>query len=179
MFVRPSDVVPKKLSIWPSAMMIAMPDVKPIMTGIGMKLMSRPSRSTPAMSSNTPAAKHAKNTPCSPCAATMPTSTALIAPVGPGDLERRAAEQRDHDTGDDGRNKTRRGGSAGRNAERERERQRHGAHRETGENVLHQLRGVVAGKLSLYSGKKRRKHDDSSPKKDVPAHYTPQTACSQ
>ena len=83
MFVRPSDVVPKKLSIWPSAMMIAMPDVKPIMTGIGMKLMSRPSRSTPAMSSNTPAAKHAKNTPCSPCAATMPTSTALIAPVGP------------------------------------------------------------------------------------------------
>ena len=43
----------------------------------------------------------------------------------------------------------RRGGSAGRNAERERERQRHGAHRETGENVLHQLRGVIAGKLSL------------------------------
>ena len=80
MFVRPSDVVPKKLSIWPSAMMIAMPDVKPMMTGIGMKLMSRPSRSAPAMSSNTPAAKH---TPCSPCAATMPTSTALIAPVGP------------------------------------------------------------------------------------------------
>lgn len=82
-----------------------------------------------------------------------------------GDLERRAAEQRDHDTGDDGRNKARRGGSAGRNAERERERQRHGAHRETGENILHQLRGVIAGKLSLYSGKKRRKHDDSSPKK--------------
>ena len=90
-----------------------------------------------------------------------------------GDLERRAAEQRDHDAGDDGRNKARRGGSAGRNTERERERQRHGAHRETGENVLHQLRGVIAGKLSLYSGKKRRKHDDSSPEKDVPAHYTP------
>ena len=83
MLVSPSDVVPKKLSIWPSAMMIAMPDVKPMITGIGMKPMSRPSRSTPAASSKMPAAKHAKNTPCSPCVATMPMSTALIAPVGP------------------------------------------------------------------------------------------------
>ena len=66
-----------------------------------------------------------------------------------GDLVRRTAEQRDHDTGDDRRNKTRRRGSAGRNAEGERERQRHGAYREAGKNVLRQLCGVVAGKFSL------------------------------
>ena len=64
-------------------MMMAMPEVKPMMTGIGMKLIKRPSLKTPANSSRTPAAKQAKNTPCRPYSATMPTSTALIAPVGP------------------------------------------------------------------------------------------------
>ena len=63
--------------------MTAMPDVKPMMTGIGIKLMRRPSLRTPASSSSTPAAKQAKNTPCRPYVATMPTNTALIAPVGP------------------------------------------------------------------------------------------------
>ena len=53
-----------------------------MMTGMGMKLMRRPSLKMPE-SSRTPAAKQAKNTPCKPYVATMPTSTALIAPVGP------------------------------------------------------------------------------------------------
>lgn len=64
-------------------MMMAMPEVKPMMTGIGMKPMRRPSFKSPAASSSTPAAKQAKKTPCSPYCATMPMSTALIAPVGP------------------------------------------------------------------------------------------------
>ena len=54
-----------------------------MMTGMGMKLMRRPSLKMPESSSRTPAAKQAKNTPCKPYVATMPTSTALIAPVGP------------------------------------------------------------------------------------------------
>lgn len=54
-----------------------------MMTGIGMKPMRRPSFKSPAASSSTPAAKQAKKTPCSPYCATMPMSTALIAPVGP------------------------------------------------------------------------------------------------
>ena len=37
-----------------------------MMTGIGMKLMSRPSLKIPAKSNSAPAAKHAKNTPCKP-----------------------------------------------------------------------------------------------------------------
>ena len=58
--------MPKKLSICPMAMMTAMPEVKPMMTGMGMNVMSRPSLKTPASRSRMPAAKQAKNTPCSP-----------------------------------------------------------------------------------------------------------------
>lgn len=68
---------------------------------------------------------------------------------GTGNLERRAAEQRDHDTGDDRRDESCRRRSAGRNAERQRKRQRHRAHGKPGEDVLQELFRVVAGKLSL------------------------------
>ena len=59
----PSDTVPKKLSICPSAMMMAIPEVKPMTTGMGINEISRPSFKTPASSSRTPAAKQARNTP--------------------------------------------------------------------------------------------------------------------
>ena len=79
----PSETVPKKLSICPMAMIMAMPEVKPMITGMGMKPISRPRRKMPASRRRTPAAKQAKKTPCRPYCATMPMRTALMAPVGP------------------------------------------------------------------------------------------------
>ncbi len=62
--VEPSLRTPKKLSTCPSAMMTAMPEVKPVMTGAGMKETSRPSRKRPASSKMTPASNVAAKTPC-------------------------------------------------------------------------------------------------------------------
>ena len=64
-------------------MMTAMPSVKPSITGHGITATARPSRSTAAMSTMTPAMIVTSATTPAPCAATMGPSTTTIAPVGP------------------------------------------------------------------------------------------------
>jgi len=63
--------------------MTAMPSVKPSMTGHGMNDTARPSRSTPATSTMTPAMRLTSATAPSPWLATIGASTTTMAPVGP------------------------------------------------------------------------------------------------
>ena len=74
---------PKKSFHWPIKMMTAMPDVKPTITGLGMNLMTLPSRASPMTSRMTPAMSVAACRPAMPYCAVMPASTAMKAPVGP------------------------------------------------------------------------------------------------
>ena len=60
-----------------------MPAVKPSTTGHGTWLTTRPSRSTPAASTSTPASIATAATEPGPYWATTGTSTTAIAPVGP------------------------------------------------------------------------------------------------
>ncbi|MPM42193.1 hypothetical protein SDC9_88856 [bioreactor metagenome] len=64
-------------------MIIAIPDVKPVMTGMGINETKFPSLRTPAISKMTPDMKQAINTPCRPNCATRVIRIADIAPVGP------------------------------------------------------------------------------------------------
>jgi len=64
-------------------MMIAMPAVKPTMTGLGMNLMTLPRRASPMIRSMQPAITVAACSPAIPYCAVMPASTAMKAPVGP------------------------------------------------------------------------------------------------
>ena len=56
---------------------------KPLMTGAGMRLTTRPKRKTPRMMSMTPASKPANQMAGSPERTARAMSTADIAPVGP------------------------------------------------------------------------------------------------
>ncbi len=64
-------------------MMTAMPEVKPTITGFGMKRMTLPSCRKPIASSITPAISVAACSPAMPYCAVMPASTTMKAPVGP------------------------------------------------------------------------------------------------
>ena len=64
-------------------MMIAMPRVKPSMTGHGMKVTARPRPVTPATTTMTPANAVTSATLPTPCWATIGARTTAIAPVGP------------------------------------------------------------------------------------------------
>lgn len=63
--------------------MTAMPMVKPWITGSGTCSISVPARRKPATSRITPAIAVASTSPSMPCAATMPATTTMKAPVGP------------------------------------------------------------------------------------------------
>ena len=65
------------------AMMTAMPLVKPITTGRGMKRMALPIPVRPRRTSITPPIIVHMNRPATPCVATMPAATTTNAPVGP------------------------------------------------------------------------------------------------
>ena len=62
----PSEYVPKKLSICPSAIIIAMPDVKPVITGEGIYETSLSARKTANTKSITPEIRPAVRTPLIP-----------------------------------------------------------------------------------------------------------------
>ncbi len=79
----PSETVPKKLSICPSAMIMAIPEVKPVITGAGMYDTSLPILNIAAMTSIAPDRKPAMSTPCIPNLTESVSSIADIAPVGP------------------------------------------------------------------------------------------------
>ena len=64
-------------------MMIAIPEVKPVITGAGINEVNVPNRRIPARSNKIPAKNVASNTPCIPCVAAIDIKIAAIAPVGP------------------------------------------------------------------------------------------------
>ena len=64
-------------------MITAMPEVKPVMTGMGMNAVSLPSLKQAASTISTPARNVATNMPFRPYWLTTPISTAAMAPVGP------------------------------------------------------------------------------------------------
>ena len=64
-------------------MMMAIPEVNPVITGDGMKEVRLPSLNNPAISNRMPAMKVATKTPANPCEAIIPVKMAAIAPVGP------------------------------------------------------------------------------------------------
>ena len=65
------------------AIITAMPDVNPLITGIGINEISLPRCSTPAITRIMPASTVATNTPCKPYCAIMDINIAAMAPVGP------------------------------------------------------------------------------------------------
>ena len=73
---------------------------------------------------------------------------------GTGDLIGRAAENGDDDAREDGGDEARGGGRAGADAERQRERQRHGADGQARHDVLEELVGVIAGKFGAKIAEK-------------------------
>ncbi len=85
---------PKKSFHCPTKIMTAMPAVKPAITGFGMYLMTTPSFAKPKAMRIIPAMSVAICRPAMPCCAVMMDRTAMKAPVGPGDLYPRTAEQR-------------------------------------------------------------------------------------
>ena len=62
----PLEVTPKKLSICPVAMIIAIPLVKPVITLLGIKDTTLPNLNNEAINNMTPEIKLATNTPCKP-----------------------------------------------------------------------------------------------------------------
>ena len=94
---------PRKYRHWPTKMMTPMPAVKPVITGSGMKRMMPPMRVRPSASSMAPAMNVAICRPSMPCLAVTPARITTKAPVGPGDLQAAATEQRDESARDDGR----------------------------------------------------------------------------
>lgn len=71
-------------------MMTAIPEVKPIVTGRGMKRMTAPKRNRPISTSMSPAMKPAMSRFSYPYCRTMANKIGMNAPVGP-DLEARTA----------------------------------------------------------------------------------------
>ena len=64
-------------------MMMAIPAVKPTVTGKGMNLMKVPSLRKPMSASSTPETSVARISPSMPCAATVAPTSTMKAPAGP------------------------------------------------------------------------------------------------
>ena len=64
-------------------MTVAIPAVKPVVTGCGMNWISRPSRATPIANRRTPANSPAVSSPASPSRDTMGARITTNAAVGP------------------------------------------------------------------------------------------------
>ena len=125
-------------------MTVAIPVVKPVVTGYGMNWMRWPSRATPIATSSRPAMKPAVSSPESPYLVTMGARITTNAAVGPGDLELAAPEQRHDRAGDDGRVEAVLRRRADGDGERHRERQRHDPDDHAGEHVGAQVAEAVA-----------------------------------
>ena len=79
----PSVERPRKSLICVLAISTAMPLVKPITTGRGMKRTVEPRRAAPSAIRSTPAIIVHVNSPSMPCRCTTPATTTTNAPVGP------------------------------------------------------------------------------------------------
>jgi hypothetical protein len=79
----PSNVMPKKSLICVLAITSAMPLVKPMTTGRGMKRTAVPEPVSPMITRTTPAIIVHMNRPSTPYLATIPDTTTTNAPVGP------------------------------------------------------------------------------------------------
>jgi len=79
----PFEVTPKKLSICPVAIIIAIPLVNPVITLAGINDTILPNLNNEAINNITPEIKLATNTPCKPYVVDNPIKIADIAPVGP------------------------------------------------------------------------------------------------
>ena len=124
-------------------MTVAMPAVKPVVTGCGMNWISRPSRATPIATSRKPA--RARRQQAREALARHDRREDDDERRGrPRDLELRAAGQRDHDPRDDRRVQAVLRRHADRDGERHRERQRDDADDEPREHVRAERRSVVA-----------------------------------
>ena len=64
--MHPIEVTPKMLSIWPVALIIAIPLVKPVITLLGIKDTTFPNLNSDAISNITPEIKLATNKPLKP-----------------------------------------------------------------------------------------------------------------
>ena len=78
-----SSVIPSTSWNWVLAITSAMPLVKPMTTGRGMKRTAVPLPVRPMTTSTTPAIIVHMKRPSSPCCAMMPDTTTTNAPVGP------------------------------------------------------------------------------------------------
>ena len=76
--------IPKKFLICPLAMMMAIPEVKPVITGEGISEIKFPKRKIPASNRKIPAIKVAINIPFIPYLPMSEIKIAAIAPVGHG-----------------------------------------------------------------------------------------------
>ncbi|MCG3140437.1 MAG: hypothetical protein HDKAJFGB_01503 [Anaerolineae bacterium] len=76
-------LTPNKLSNWPTKIIMAMPLVKPVTTGRGIKATTRPKRKMPTSIIKMPARMPATHMPSRPYLFAKTISTALMAPVGP------------------------------------------------------------------------------------------------
>ena len=126
----------QKIRICVEAISTAIPFVNPIVTGRGINFTAIPSPVAPITSSRTPAITVTINSPDSPNFATIPATITTNAPVGPPICVREppSAEIRNaahHCRIDAGLRR-----HARRNPERHRQRQRHQAHRQPGDQVL-------------------------------------------
>ena len=121
------------------AITVAIPAVKPVVTGYGMNSMSSPRRATPIATSMTPAMIPAVSSPESPCLFTIGARMTTNAAVGPGDLELAAAEERHDGAGDDRRVEAVLRRRAHGDRERHRERQRDDPDDDAGEHVRAQV----------------------------------------
>ena len=78
-----SGASPSSSLSWLTKMMIAIPAVKPTVTGNGMNLMKVPSRRKPSAASISPDRKVARISPSMPCCATAAATRTMKAPAGP------------------------------------------------------------------------------------------------
>ena len=74
---------PKTSLTWSVAITVAMPVVKPVVTGWGMNCIRRPRRATPIATKSTPAMKPAVSRPLRPYWVTMGARITTNAAVGP------------------------------------------------------------------------------------------------
>jgi len=74
---------PSRSSSWSTAITVAIPAVKPVVTGCGMYSISRPSRSRPIPTRMAPAIRPAVRSPDRPKRAWIGASTTTKAAVGP------------------------------------------------------------------------------------------------
>ena len=79
----PASSSPSTSLIWMVAMTTAMPVVKPVVTGCGMNVMSRPSRASPMPTCMRPAMSPATRSPATPKSRTTGSRITTNAAVGP------------------------------------------------------------------------------------------------